>query len=104
MRTFQRNLWTKYPALVCTHITATLRPAISSCIQLDMYILPIRLKDTCVTVFWKTDLMVTNTKIHFSLYRNVTLMHYPETRWPVLLYRRLFSGWGAKLILTTDLA
>ena len=31
-----------------------------------------------VTVFWKTNLLVTNTEIHFCLCMEVTLMHYPE--------------------------
>ena len=36
-----------------------------------------------VTAFWKIDLIVTNTEIHFCpyvyMYMEVTLMHYPET-------------------------
>ena len=32
-----------------------------------------------VAVFWKTDLMVTYTEIHFLLYTKVTLMHYSGT-------------------------
>ena len=31
-----------------------------------------------VTVFWKTNLVVTNTEIHFCLYTKVTLMHHLE--------------------------
>ena len=86
-----------------------------------------------MTVFWKTDHIDTNNEIHFLLVDKshthaCTIQRHQalETRWPDLLLQAAFlrsvkprgciswplwplrginkTGWGAKLILTADLA
>ena len=80
-----------------------------------------------MTVFWKTDLMDTNTEIHLLPSHSCTIQRYQalKTRWPGLLLQAAFSdvvkprgciswpvwplrginkiAWGAKLIFTADL-
>ena len=71
--TIRHSFFTKY-ILYCSCNYITIHNYLIESYHIFTYI-----RMTYATIFWKTNHSNTNTEIHFCLYLNVTLMHYPET-------------------------